>query len=81
MGQGRKFPIRPMQPTLDLLSKIKEHGENFKSISAKAGCGHSISRWARDTHPRIDTFCDVAEALGYDVKLVPRDGIDNEPGT
>lgn len=81
MARGRKFPITPFPLTLDLLSKIKERGHNFKSISAKAGCGHSISRWARDTHPRIDTFCLVAEALGYDVKLVPRADIDNKPGT
>lgn len=81
MGRGRKFQMTPTPPALELIEKMREHGHNFKSLAGKAGVGPTISRWAHDTHPRLDIFYITALALGYDVKLVPRAEPDDKPGT
>jgi hypothetical protein len=73
VGRGRKYAFGPTRIAVELHGIIKRSPWTFDQAGQLAGVGSRISSWVKNTHPRLDVFVDVADAMGYDVKLVRRE--------
>jgi hypothetical protein len=73
MGRGRKYAFGPTPQAKELHGIIKRSPWSFMQAAELAGVGSRISSWVKHTHPRLDMFINVADAMGYDVVLVRRE--------
>ena len=79
MGRGRKYAFAPTAQAEQLHDIIKRSSFTLMGAAEHAGVGSRISSWLKNTHPRLDSFVDIADAMGYDVVLVPREGEPYDP--
>ncbi len=64
--------LKRTQLFLDVITAIRDSGWNLEALAEEAGVADStIYFWLNGyvKHPRIDTICKVAAALGFDVRL------------
>lgn len=79
-GLGREelsgWRLRDYDHAVTVLTAARHHrGITLRELAAAAGCtGSTLSRGLRGVH-RVDahTLLAVADALGFDVALIPRD--------